>query len=596
MSQQFPDRSTLSDIETRLVDSIGLDEPWALLEAFSGLTRVTGSEDEEEAAEYITDRLAEYGVSFDRYDPELYISQPEGAELTPHGRSFDHGPLKTVAFSAARTVTGRVEFVGSAESDLLNPSGGAEEPYTDVGDLTGKIALTSAGSISIKGMAALEAKNAAGIVSIHEHDREPHCGIATPVWGGAPPLDEKEKIPDVPIVNVCKPDGEQLKAWAESDDGLELTLSTELTTDWMTAPVIVAEIEGAADPENDDFVLLHGHYDSWFVGITDNATGDATMLELARVFDEHRDQLSRNLKIAWWPGHSTGRYAGSTWFADEFAHELDDHCIAQVNCDSPGAKDSAEYSDMSCWTPEAHELVGNAIEDVTGAAYAEEHPHRAGDYSFDNLGISGFFMLSSNIPAAIRAERGYHSVGGCGGNSDAWHLSTDTLDTAGEDELLRDMRLYAVSLSRVLTADVIPLDHQRNARRIAAAVEEYDDVAGEQFDFSPTLRELAALETELGAFYEAATSGAIDREVTNDTIKRLSRSLTRLNLVKRGQFEQDPAVSREPVPRFSVARKFESLDGDDVKFLGVQLKREQNRVVAELRDVRAHLSAVGSTR
>ena len=29
-------------------------------------------------------------------------------------------------------------------------------------------------------------------------------------------------------------------------------------------------------------------------------------------------------KIAWWPGHSTGRYAGSTWFADAFALDLDD--------------------------------------------------------------------------------------------------------------------------------------------------------------------------------------------------------------------------------------------------------------------------------
>ena len=30
-------------------------------------------------------------------------------------------------------------------------------------------------------------------------------------------------------------------------------------------------------------MLLHGHYDSWDVGVGDNATGNATLLEIARV-------------------------------------------------------------------------------------------------------------------------------------------------------------------------------------------------------------------------------------------------------------------------------------------------------------------------
>ena len=35
----------------------------------------------------------------------------------------------------------------------------------------------------------------------------------------------------------------------------------------------VVEIRGQHDP--DEFLLVHGHYDSWYVGIGDNATGDA---------------------------------------------------------------------------------------------------------------------------------------------------------------------------------------------------------------------------------------------------------------------------------------------------------------------------------
>jgi hypothetical protein len=588
MSQPTTDRDALGSFERRLHDEVSIDEPWDLLEEFSTLNRVSGSDDEVAAADYICDRLDANGVAYERHEPELYISQPHDATIETLNKEFEPGPVKTVSFSASTTVSGPVEYVGSAGGDLLaDEDDDPREPYHDVGDLSGTIALTKAGSLSIRAVSKLSEKGAIGVIAIHKHDREPHNGIATPIWGGAPRYDERDKIPDVPIANVNKPDGETLRDWAESESGLELELSTDLTTDWMECPVVVAEVEGEADPDNDDFLLLHGHYDSWYVGVTDNATGDAGLLEAARVFDEHSEDLQRNLRVAWWPGHSTGRYAGSTWYADQFAQDLAENCVAQVNMDSPGAKDATEYTDMSCWCPEAHDLVGGAIDDVTGAPYEEYTPHRAGDYSFDNLGITGFFMLSSNIPTEIREQRGYHAVGGCGGNSDAWHVSTDTMDKAGEDELLRDIRLYLVSVARVLNADVLPFDHARTAAKLREAVEEYDAAAGERFDFSPTLDRLDTLEAEIESFQAAARDGEIDAAVANDAITSLSRVLTRLYLVQRGQFEQDPATSREAFPRYSVARKFEVVDDDEAGFVETQLTREQNTVVGELERARA---------
>jgi hypothetical protein len=596
MNQPTTNRDPLTQLEQRLYDEASLDEPWSLLEKFSTLNRISGSADEVAAADYVCDRLDTTGVAYERYEPELYISQPHDATIETLNKEFEPGPVKTVSFSASTTVSGPVEYVGAAGGDLLADDDNPREPYHDVGDLTGKIALAKAGSLSIRAVSKLSEKGAIGVIAIHKHDREPHNGIATPIWGGAPRYDERDKIPDVPIANVNSPDGETLMNWAESDVGLELELSTDLTTDWMECPVVVAEIEGEADPDSDDFALLHGHYDSWYVGVTDNATGDAGLLEAARVFEEHSDKLERNLRVAWWPGHSTGRYAGSTWYADEFAQELAEHCVAQVNMDSPGAKDATEYNDMSCWCPEAHDLVGEAIDDVTGAPYAEQFPFRAGDYSFDNLGITGFFMLSSNIPADIREQRGYHGVGGCGGNSDAWHVSTDTMDKAGEEELLRDIRVYLVSVARVLNADVLPFDHARNAAKLREAVKRYGDTAGDRFDFSPTVDRLDTLEAEIDAFQQAARAGEIEPMAANEAIKSLSRVLTRLYLVERGQFEQDSATSREPFPRFSVARKFEIVDDDEAKFVETQLTREQNTVISELeraRDIVADVTEGG---
>jgi len=599
MSQESASEKSLDQYESRLTDAVSIDEPWDLLEKFSQLERVSGTEDERAAAEYLTDRLDAFGVEYERYDPELYISQPHTASVTVDDGVFEPGPVKTVAFSASRAVTGELVYVGEAEQSDVGADDGSQyhavnvtRPYADVSDLDGKIALTAAGSLSIRATRVLEEKGAAGVIAIQEHEREPHDGIATSVWGGAPPYDERERIPDIPIANVTRPDGDELRTYADAEEFHEVTLEADVTTDWMACPIVEARVEaGTADSDNEDFVLLHGHYDSWAVGIADNATGDAGLLELTRVFDEHSNELKRDLRVAWWPGHSTGRYAGSTWYADEFAIDIAEYCVAHVDMDSPGAKGSTEYVDMACWMPEMHGVVSSAIEDATGAPYSENRPRRAGDYSFNNLGVSGAFTLSSNIPADVRETMRWHTVGGCGGNADAWHLSTDTIDKAGKPELLRDIRMYAVLVSRLLRADVLPHDHRRNIKRHRSIVADYDELAGESFDFEPTLDALNDLDDAVKEFYDAVEAGEIDAQTANETIKTLSRTLTRLNFVSDGQFGQDPAYNRPPYPRFENTSLFEVYDEDDdeYRFLQVELQRAQNDAVFELSQLQSEL-------
>ena len=163
------------------------------------------------------------------------------------------------------------------------------------------------------------------------------------------------------------------------------------------------------------------------------AVGDAALLEVARVLWGVRDKLHRGVRVAWWPAHSTGRYAGSTWFADEFAMELRDHCVAQIDVDSPGCKWATEYTQVM-WMAEAEELARESIRAGAGAEAKGMRPLRAGDYSFNQIGLSSLFMLLSNIPEELAKEKGFYPVGGCGGNT-AWHTEGDTLEVADAERV-----------------------------------------------------------------------------------------------------------------------------------------------------------------
>lgn len=582
------DSPAVDGFKRELIESVSAGEPWELAERFSELERVSGSADEREAADYISERLDAHGVAHEWYEPELWLSIPHGASLTatsPERESFDSA--KTVSFSGSGTVEREVVYLEGPSADtmeeMLNASVGNVGPNVE-----GKIVLIEAMSLSTETIANLQDQGAEAFVGVHPHPDEPHEGIATPIWGAVPEPGRSNRLPKMPIANVSRTDGDRLMELARGDESLKVELTTDVNRDWFECPLITARILGEANPDNDDFVLLHGHYDSWHVGIADNATGDAGLLELARVFDEHRDRLSRDLWVAWWPGHSTGRYAGSTWFADEFAHELVENCVAQVNMDSPGAADATEF-EMTMRMPEADALVREAIADVAGKESPETRPPRAGDYSFNNLGLSGLFMLSSNIPADVREARGYHPVGGCGGNSNAWHLTTDTLDKADPNVLVRDIRVYAYALGRLLTAEVVPLDHRQTIEVHHDALADLDEAAGDHFDLSSALDKLNELGDAVETLYDGIDSGDINAATADEAIKSLSRSLVRLDFTSGGQFEQDPAFERPHYPTLAPAADLSELEGDEYKFQKVHLNRALNSVVYKLHQARETL-------
>jgi len=598
------DEPALSTWERTLHDSVSESEPWSLLEELAELRRLSPSEDEQRAAELLETRFETYGIPYERYDPEFWLSVPEAAAVRTLNADGDTGvefsgreadfedekpPVKGLAYSDDETVTGeavRVDVPDAGDADeVLGKTAVDLSAY----DLNGKIALVDSMILAKGFLEAVEETGADGLIMIHPNQDEPHVSTAMPIWGAIPRKDQREMVPDMVYTVVSRTVGDELLAQLERELTPEFEVSTDVTTGWFECPLVVATVPGEAEPENDDFVLLHGHLDSWYYGATDNATGNAGMVECARVLNQHRNRLRRDLWIAFWPAHEGGRYGGSTWFVDEFAHQLYDNCLAHVNFDSPGVADATEFEEMTVWMAEADRLCREAIDDVAGKDATENRPRRSGDYSFYNLGLTGMLALSSSIPQEVREERGYHPVSGSGGNSEAWHLSTNTLDKADPDVLVRDIRVYLVILARLLESDRLPLDYRRTIGHHREMIKEYDEEAGEHFDLSPVLSELGALADAVDTLYDRIDARDIDPAAANDAVKSLSRRLIPLDFTEDGRFQQDPAMYRPPYPKLAPVVELPELDGNDYRFRRRNLRRAVNDITHQLRTARREL-------
>ncbi|MFN3937683.1 MAG: M28 family metallopeptidase [Gemmobacter sp.] len=560
-------------VEGRILDAVTMEAPWALVESFATYKR-EHPRDVNRGMDEVVERLARHGVPATVHEPALYLSLPGAARVEAAGRRMRAKPPAYSA-DARGGVTARLVHIAANSVDSI------DDIFDRRFDTSGNAAARARGAIVIsEGFASplmvsqFEAMGAVGVIAINP-GADIHWGICTTIWG-TPDLDDLPRKPAIPAVAVSKPDGEALKALA--DTGTEVTIHAEMEEGWFPSKLVDVTIPGTEEPEK--FVLLHGHLDSWDVGVGDNAVGDAAMLEIARVLWENRQHLRRSVRICWWPGHSTGRYAGSTWFADRFAIELEENCVAQINCDSPGCRWATEFTGLSRMS-ETDTLVKEVIREVAGKVAVGERPHQAGDYSFNNIGISSFFMLSSTMPDSLREEKGYYPVGGCGANI-AWHTENDTIEIADREILHRDIKVYLLAVLRVANAEILPFDWRLTAREFLDTIAGYQKKAGSLFDLSPSRIAAEALLDALERFHAGIAAGKVAPARANAVIEGLARILVPVNYTRGPRFTHEPALTIPALPTIHPATELDRM-GDRLGFARVQLMRGQNRLVSALR-------------
>lgn len=538
MSEQILQELTASVSSTALM---------AHCQEFARWVKLSGSAAELESFRYLQARLDEWGFRTRLISHDAYISLPVDARVDVDGRRLRAITHSHSQASPEAGVIGPIVYLGEGRvADFVGR------------DLRGAIVLVE--GIASPAVATL-ARQAGAVGQLHispHHHLHEMC--ISPVWGSPSP----DTLPNLPTTVACtisNVDGSALRDALAGGMTPRVTLHANVDTSWRKTPILEAQLDA---PDGDgSHVLFSGHHDTWYYGVMDNGSANATMLEVARLVAPRRQDLKRALRICFWSGHSHGRYSGSAWYVDNHFEELDRDCAIHVNIDSTGGIGATILADAAAMGS-LRGLAATAIKAETGHDYNDKRKNRSSDESLVNMGVPSMFGALSEQPpgpAKMRNALGWW-----------WHTPEDLLDKIDPDFLVRDTRVFVHTLWRCLTDAILPLDH-------TAVIDDLLVELGKLRDVESLVTSAESLREKL-----ARLTGSNDPASANSALMLASRALVPMDYADGERFVHDAAL---PVPAWAVLGPLRALAATApgsaaAQFAGVAATRARNRMAHAL--------------
>ncbi len=521
---------------TELVEQVSGERLMGHCAGFARYEKLSGSQAELASLRDVQAALEAVGFRTAMLRHEAYISLPGPASVVVDGRELT---AITHSFSLkSEGLTARLVDLGA---------GGAAEFARD--DLRGAVVMVD--GIASPAVAARAAQaGAAGQLHVSPHEHL-HEMCISPVWG-SPSTETLGELPQTVACTISLADGMALRQQMPE----MVTLRASVDTGWRETPILQADMDGP-DPEG-PFILFTGHHDTWFYGVMDNGSANATMIETARVLASKRAAWRRGLRLCFWSGHSHGRYSGSSWYVDTHWAELERRCAVNVNVDSTGGIGASVMTETAV-PAELRALGAEAIRAETGEELLGKRPNRNSDMSFWGVGVPSMFGSMSHQPpgpVAMRNPLGWW-----------WHTPHDTLDKVDEANLVRDTRVFVRTIWRLLTDAVLPLDFAAHAEALMAELRAIEATLEGRLSLAPVLE-------AAGAF-----KAAVGRVRSDAALMAVSRALVPADYTRGDRFAHDPALPLPAWPVLDPIRALAEADGEDaVRFARVGAMRARNRV------------------
>lgn len=530
--------------------------------------RLSGSAGERRAFEFAREFLADRGIESELVVHPALVGYPIDGTLSAQGHSFKLRPHAMAPGTPAEGVSAEIVDVGA----------GTPEDFRRV-DVRGKIVLAS--GLPAPARYLLGEQNGA-VGQLYALEKRFHEMIVSPVWGTATE-ETSGLLPQTPSASILEEDAQVLRRLMQ-ESAEPVTMRTEAFLGWVDIPRLTALIPG----QSDDYVLLSSHIDSWHEGAIDNGTGNLGVLGVAASLVGQ--PLRRGLKIAFWSGHSHGRYAGSAYFVDEAWDDLEAHCVAHVNLDGLGSANSQLFEAIPVMSP-AYQFVREILREQTGIELARRPVPRAGDHSLMGLGVPAIFNTLSEQPAmGDPAEAAAAAIIGSSGTGGAglgwfWHSIYDLVDRYGDDEMVRDLEFVLAVCGGICTADVLPWRFSEQVEEIIAVLDGLPDAVTESLGLTEVARNSTGLRDRLARWERQHWEG-LEPDSVDQALKQLGHSLIPVVYSVKGRYDQDLALSTPVLPGLSDAGRLEQLEPGTAEYqeLLVTKLRQRNRLASALRE------------
>jgi len=484
---------------------------------------VSGSPEEKAMAQHIADRFRQLGLEVRveefpvrayRYDPVKLRANGESLPaISLHATGTTWGVRDGVPFTRGNAAQGHL-----LQATLVDAGGGYKADYERIGDVHGKVVLVQREKRDWPPAQITEAAHhgAAAILFYDYFGAGPDQADALrqdSLWA-------HEQLPTAAIsVRSARSLQQQLAAGP-----VQIEMENHVTLGDGISRNVIATLRGTQYP--DEWVMVAGHFDRWFQGASDDTSGAAAVLEMARVFSSAGFKPRRSMIFMAAGSEEAGlEDPERDWLAGSYAFVLRHPEVLRkaaliFNIDGFGWTSKQTILASSADMLDYHRSL---VEDLGLARRVTTRATVGSTTDAWNFGVVG----GAGLASLISVDEGYFPI---------YHTQLDVYRPERFQDMDMNLRLLALDLARSASLERLPITLSKLAGEVDRLMAR-DAARVKDADFRDARAALQELQAA-AAGVESARSN-LPVAATNQLLMSTRHTLLPWLYVDNGEYDQD---------------------------------------------------------